>query len=98
MTLEDFIALCESPTEPSAMSSHLKALWFDRQGDWDSAHEEIQDNHDKFSAAIHAYLHRKEGDISNARYWYSTAGRHQFKGTLDEEWLALAQEMAARDR
>lgn len=96
MTIESFIALCESSADPKNLPSHLKALWFDRQGDWDSAHEEIQDESDTLSAAIHAYLHRKEGDISNARYWYSTAGRQPFKGSLDDEWLALAREITAR--
>jgi hypothetical protein len=94
--LDDFLAACDSPHEPAGVSSYLKALWFDRQGDWESAHEEIQDNTDKLSAAIHAYLHRKEGDISNARYWYATAGRPAYKGSLDDEWHALAEESAVR--
>ena len=93
MTFDDFLALCDSPTEPSGISSHLKALWFDHQGDWDGAHDEIQDGDDRFSAAIHAYLHRKEGDISNARYWYSAANRPVFRGSVDEEWEALAREL-----
>lgn len=96
MTFESFLTLCESVDEPTTLSSHLKALWFDRHSDWDSAHEEIQDDDDPLSAAIHAYLHRKEGDISNARYWYGTAGRRLFKGSLEEEWLALAREITAR--
>ena len=95
MTFEEFLSLCEAETEPK-LASHLKALWFDRQGEWDSAHEEIQDGHDTFSAAIHAYLHRKEGDISNARYWYSTANRPIFKGSLDDEWEALATEIVIK--
>lgn len=97
MTFEEFLTLCESPTEPSGISAYLKALWRDHQGDWDGAHEEIQDGHDRFSAAIHAYLHRKEGDLSNARYWYSSANRPVFKGSLDEEWEALAREIIAKD-
>jgi len=95
MTFDDFLALCDSTTEPRGISSHLKALWFDQQGNWDGAHEEIQDGHDRFSAAIHAYLHRKEGDISNARYWYGTANRPVFTGSLDEEWEALARELVS---
>ncbi|MEY4669529.1 MAG: hypothetical protein RL518_2228 [Pseudomonadota bacterium] len=95
MTFEQFLTVCESGSEPRALSSHLKALWFDRRGDWDTAHERIQDDHDRISAAIHAYLHRKEGDISNARYWYSTAHRPVFKGSLDQEWEALAREILA---
>jgi len=98
MTFDDFLAMCESSTEPSGISAHLKALWFDHQGEWDGAHEEIQDGHDPLSAVIHAYLHRKEGDLSNARYWYSTANRGVFKGSLDEEWEALARELVAKEK
>jgi hypothetical protein len=98
MNFDDFLALCESAKEPRDISSHLKALWFDHQGNWDSAHEEIQDSNDRLSSAIHAYLHRKEGDISNARYWYSTANRPVFKGSLGEEWEALAREILENKR
>lgn len=96
MDLKDFLSACEHSTKPLHLTSHLRALWFDRRGDWDSAHEEIQDDNDSLSAAIHAYLHRKEGDISNARYWYSTAGRAVYKGSLEEEWLSLARQATAR--
>ena len=94
MTFEEFLSLCEAESEPK-LASHLKALWFDRQGDWDSAHEQIQDGHDKLSAALHAYLHRKEGDLWNARYWYNNAGKKPFNGSLDEEWEALVREFLA---
>jgi len=96
MTFEAFLSICESSTEPKGLSPHLTALWLDHHGEWDGAHEEIQDGDDKFSAAIHAYLHRKEGDISNARYWYSTAGRKPFSGSLKEEWESLAREILDR--
>jgi len=62
--------------EPSSESSdHLKALWYDAKGDWKKAHEIIQDIDDKNASWIHAYLHRKEGDILNADYWYNRAGK-----------------------
>jgi hypothetical protein len=96
MTFEEFLTICESTTVPPNISRFLKALWYDRTGEWDLAHEEIQDGEDPHSAAIHAYLHRKEGDLSNARYWYSTANRRPFKGTLDEEWESLARELVKR--
>jgi len=47
-------------------------------------------------AAVHAYLHRKEGDLSNAGYWYARAGRAMPVGTLEAEWRALAEELLAR--
>jgi hypothetical protein len=52
----------------------------------------VQEEQDKKSAAVHAYLHRKEGDLWNARYWYTTAGRKPFSGSLEEEWEALVRE------
>jgi hypothetical protein len=96
MTFEEFLTLCESTEEPRNLSNLLKALWYDHQGEWDLAHEEIQDGEDTYSAAIHAYLHRKEGDLSNARYWYSTANRRPFSGSLDAEWESLVRELAQR--
>jgi len=39
--------------------------------------------------AVHAYLHRKEGSLSNADYWYARAGRNFHRPELDEEWQAL---------
>lgn len=100
MTLEKFLSICESDSAPSNLApsnlaSPLKALWYDRRGEWDSAHKEIQDDEDQHSAAVHAYLHRKEGDLPNARYWYNTAHRKPFIGSLDQEWQALAAEFIA---
>tara|TARA_Y100001949_G_scaffold95286_1_gene80448 strand:- start:284 stop:520 length:237 start_codon:yes stop_codon:yes gene_type:complete len=65
---------------------YLKALDLDKRGQWDAAHELIQDLPDKNAAWIHAYLHRKEGDQWNAEYWYKRAGQPVFAGSLDEEW------------
>ena len=96
MTFEEFLTICDSTTQPPNVSSFLKALWYDRKGKWDLAHEEIQDGEDTYSAVIHAYLHRKEGDISNARYWYSTANRLPFSGSLEDEWESLARELVQR--
>ena len=93
MDLAGFISLCDTNTLPADLSLPLQALWYDRKGDWTSAHEAVQDGNDNVSAAIHAYLHRKEGDLWNARYWYSAAGRKPFSRSLDEEWVELAIEL-----
>jgi hypothetical protein len=92
MTLEKFIASFSSSTPPSGLSPALTALWFDKQDDWEKAHDAIQHESDSMSAAIHAYLHRKEGDAWNANYWYRTAGRKAFSGALENEWDALVQD------
>ena len=46
--------------------------------------------HTKNAALVHAYLHRREGDLSNANYWYLTAGESAFNGTMEEEWEKLS--------
>ena len=71
---------------PQNTSAYLKALWYDAKGNWDKAHKLIQDVEDKDASWIHAYLHRKEGDIANADYWYSRAGKRRSKDSLEMEW------------
>jgi len=71
---------------PAGLSPYLMALWYDEKGGWDKAHELIQDIGDKNASWIHAYLHRKEGDISNADYWYSRAGKIRPAVSVHEEW------------
>jgi DNA-directed RNA polymerase specialized sigma24 family protein len=72
------------------LSPYLTALWREKRGDWDAAHEIVQDISTKTAAHLHAYLHRREGDESNARYWYRQAGVVFPSGlTLDEEWRDL---------
>ena len=74
------------------MSSVLLALWHDAKGDWEASHNVAQDIDTKEGAWIHAYLHRKEGDIWNADYWYRNAGRKRPESTLEEEWNSLVKE------
>jgi hypothetical protein len=71
---------------PSNISVYLKALWFDAKDNWEKSHTIIQDIEDQTAAWIHAYLHRKEGDIWNADYWYQRAGKKRPAMTLQEEW------------
>lgn len=75
---------------PTQTSVYLKALWYDAKGDWEQAHQLIQDLPDEKAAWIHAYLHRKEGDLWNADYWYRNAGRRRPAFSLQEEWDQLA--------
>ncbi len=73
-----------------------QALLYDADGNWEAAHECAQEEQSSLGSWMHAYLHRKEGDISNARYWYSQAGRNLFPGSLDEEWSAIAVACVAK--
>ena len=68
---------------------HIKALDLAREGSWDESHKLIQEYTDQLSCLIHAYLHRVEGDISNAKYWYQHAGVDMPNNTLEEEFNRL---------
>lgn len=81
--------------EPPAVGLPLQALWWDAKGDWDKAHHCAQADHGPLGAAVHAYLHRKEPDLANARYWYNRAERTEVTAPLPAEWDALATELLA---
>jgi hypothetical protein len=85
MTIDEFRNTITSSSPPS-VSPALIALWHDARGDWDAAHEVAQDVKDDSGAWVHAYLHRKEGDLSNAAYWYQRAHRPVQSGSLESEW------------
>jgi hypothetical protein len=88
MTLEEFKATLSASTPPST-SKVLQALWHDARGEWDKAHELANDVDDKTGAWVHAYLHRKEGDLGNAGYWYRRAGQPIASGSLESEWTRI---------
>ena len=93
MTRAEFDAMASLPDPPAALPEILKSLWWDRKGDWDTAHRIAQDIATVQGSAVHAYLHRKEGDLGNASYWYHRAGRPEGKGSLSDEWDRLVSEM-----
>ena len=93
MDLQAFKQTLASPAPPEGLSLAVQALWWDAKGDWDKAHECAQERDDKDGALVHAYLHRKEGDQSNAGYWYRRAGTNTFAGSLTEEWEELARSL-----
>ncbi|MEX0323270.1 MAG: sialate O-acetylesterase [Puniceicoccaceae bacterium] len=67
----------------------IRALELDKAGEWDAAHEIAQDIHTSDGSWLHAYLHRVEGDLGNAAYWYSRAGKPVAEDSLEEEWARL---------
>lgn len=91
MDLKSFKASTEKATPHEELSDGLKALWWDAKGDWHKAHAHAQAQEDEHGAWVHAYLHRKEGDLSNAGYWYRQAGKPKATGPLDDEWAAIAR-------
>jgi hypothetical protein len=95
MDLAEFRATLHTTAPPASVSLPLQALWWDAKGDWAKAHDCAQADPGPAGSAVHAYLHRKEPDLSNACYWYSRAGRSPATGSLDQEWDALAVELLA---
>ncbi len=91
MTIDIFKQSLQGNEPPVALSAHLKALWYDGKNNWEQSHKIIQDITDTNAAWIHAYLHRKEGDIFNADYWYRRAGKKRPAFSLEEEWNEIAQ-------
>jgi len=92
MDLATFRASVRDGEPPAAVSPPLRALWWDAKGDWSKAHQCAQSDPGPTGAAVHAYLHRKEPDLANARYWYHRAGREPATGSLEQEWTMLADE------
>ena len=72
------------------MSIYLLALWYDGKGDWEAAHDLVNEMDGDRAAWVHAYLHRKEDDLANARYWYGRAQKKFPQVSLEEEWTAIA--------
>ena len=86
MDLDTFKASLTEHAAPPGLSDVLRALWYDGKGEWEQAHEIVQDLGGPDGAWVHAYLHRKEGDLSNAACWYRQAGKPVANGSLAEEW------------
>jgi hypothetical protein len=76
---------------PAELSTPLAALWWDAKGNWPRAHGLVDELETPEGMAVHAYLHRKEGEEWNADYWYRRAGRVYRRPSLEEEWQALVE-------
>ncbi len=90
LTFEEFKTSVDNANAPEGLNPWLEALWLDARGDWDGAHEIVQETNDDYGNWIHAYLHRKEGDRANATYWYRRCGRSFPEYDLSEEWDKIA--------
>ena len=96
MTLADLDAAVRSSTAlPGSAPALVRALWHDATGDWEQAHQVAQDVETADGSWVHAYLHRKEGDLGNAGYWYRRAGKPIATGPLEDEWRAIAAALLA---
>jgi hypothetical protein len=86
MSTVDFRASLSDAAPPPELAAPLLALWWAARSNWDAAHKIVQDENDANSAWVHAYLHRVEGDLGNAGYWYRRAGQPVASGGLLTEW------------
>ena len=89
MGTEEFIATTSSNQPPGKLSAPLEALWWDHKGNWQEAHKLVDHLETQQGMAVHAYLHRKEGEQWNADYWYELAGRTYYREQLIDEWVSL---------
>jgi hypothetical protein len=90
MTPAQLRATLDQSSPPTNLPSLLTALWWEAKGDWNQAHEIAQADNGADAAWVHAYLHRKEGDASNAAYWYRQAHQPDHALPLDKEWEQIA--------
>jgi len=93
-----FIASLDGAAPAPDLNAPLAGLWWTAKGDWDRAHKIVQDESSREAAWVHAYLHRVEGDLGNAGYWYRQAGQPAAKDSLEAEWERIATALLATGR
>jgi hypothetical protein len=89
--VQSFKESIQNSLPPEQLSAVLKSLWYDGKGDWNQAHAQVDHLGDRAASWVHAYLHRKEGDIWNADYWYARAKKTRPSCSLEEEWEQLVE-------
>ena len=94
--MADFKLSLADAKPADGLTPPLAALWWAAKGDWDAAHKIVQDEDTPDAAWVHAYLHRVEGDLPNAGYWYRSAGQPVARAALEDEWSAIAAALLAR--
>ena len=65
--LTEFQASLNAKEPDRRMAVQLKSLWYDAKGEWSLAHKQVDRLSDPDSPWVHAYLHRKEGDLKQCR-------------------------------
>lgn len=91
MDQKDFIKSLSENNPPQKSNKFLNILWYDGKGKWDIAHNIAQSIYSREGSLLHAYLHRKEGDLTNAAYWYSNADQEMPNISIIQEWESLVQ-------
>jgi hypothetical protein len=90
LSLETFRASLAEGAPPADQPAPIRALWHAGRGEWEAAHGIVQaDEGDPVNAWVHAHLHRQEGDLGNAAYWYRRAGKPVATASIEAEWEAI---------
>lgn len=93
-TLAAFLQSLDEPDAPAGLAGPLLGLWHAEKGDWEAAHRIVMDDDSRNAAWVHACLHRQEGDLGNAAYWYGRAGQPVAEGPIEAERRAIAEALA----
>ena len=91
MTAKELEHTTSAAQPPAGLPTLLEAMWWEARGNWERAHQVAQDVATPDGAWVHAYLHRAEGDATNAGYWYRQAKRAECKTSLKQEWEAIVE-------
>jgi hypothetical protein len=98
VSMADFRASLSGTAPAPDLEAPLAALWWAANGNWDEAHRIVQDEATREAAWVHAYLHRVEGDLGNAGYWYRQAGQPIAKDPLDSEWERIVSTLLGGEK
>jgi hypothetical protein len=93
MTLQQLRDSLQAKQPPRELSLALAGLWWDAKGNWKQAHESAPQDESPAGSWVHAYLHRKEEDPSNAGYWYKRANKPLAQSSLEQEWLEIVESL-----
>jgi len=91
MSFEEFIISIGKDNPPADLNKYLAILWYDASGKWDIAHNLAQAIYNRDGSHLHAFLHRKEGDLANAAYWYSGADKEMPNTPINDEFEELVK-------
>ncbi len=97
MKYDEFLELFNKSEPDKVLPVELQSLWWDKKGNWEKSHDIAQDIPTFEGHWIHAYLHRKEGDIWNADYWYGKAGKERSDLSIEEEWESLVEYFLSKE-
>lgn len=98
VNVAEFRASLAAAVPAPELNAPLAALWWAAKGKWDEAHRIVQDEETEDAAWVHAYLHRVEGDLGNASYWYRRAQKPVASDSLEAEWERIASALLGGER